>query len=163
MIVVENTTSSDPVDGPVRPVCLTDSSKRGGHISAVGNDIKSLLGPGVPCDLPEGGTSSAAPQVAGAAAMVWTLDGGLAPADVVGILRDTARPIDVDASLDSRCDPPRSPPQGSTNMPRSWRPTARGARPRGRPSWTWPTRAAPSARTGSLTSATSAHSSTSSR
>ena len=27
-IVVENTTSSDPSGGPVRPVCLTDTSKR---------------------------------------------------------------------------------------------------------------------------------------
>ena len=89
-IVVENTTSSDPADGPLRPVCLTATSKRGGDISAVGNDIVSLNAPGVLRTLFEGGTSSAAPQVAGAAAMVWTLDPGLAPPDVVGILRHTA-------------------------------------------------------------------------
>ena len=111
-IVVENTTSSDPADGPLHPVCLTDSSKRGGDISAVGNDIQSLSAPGVFRDLPLGGTSSAAPQVAGAAATVWTLDSGLTPAGVVGILRNTARPIDVDASLDLRCDPAAQPAPG---------------------------------------------------
>ena len=37
---------------------------------------------------------------------------GLAPADVVGILRHTARPVDVDASLDSRCDPTAQPAPG---------------------------------------------------
>ena len=35
-----------------RPICLTATSKRGGDISAVGNDIKSLAAPGVPRDLP---------------------------------------------------------------------------------------------------------------
>ena len=93
------------------PVCLTDTSKRGGHISAVGNDIVSLSAPGVIRNLPLGGTSSAAPQVAGAAAMVWTLDSGLAPSEVVGILRHTARPVDVDTP-DPRCDPTATPAPG---------------------------------------------------
>ena len=111
-IVVENTTSSDPSQGPVVPVCLTNTSKRGGHISAVGNDIVSLSAPGVIRNLPLGGTSSAAPQVAGAAAMVWTLDSGLAPSEVVGILRHTARPINLDPSADPRCDPTATPAPG---------------------------------------------------
>ena len=110
-IVVENTTSSDPSGGPVRPVCLTDTSKRPGDISTVGNDIVSLSGPGVIRNLPLGGTSSAAPQAAGAAAMVWALDSGLAPSEVVGILRHTARPIDVDTS-DPRCDSAATPAPG---------------------------------------------------
>ena len=127
-IVVENTTSSDPADGPVRPVCLTDTSKRGGDISAVGNDIMSLLGPGVPRNLPQGGTSSAAPQAAGAAAMVWTLDAGLAPAEVVGILRHTARPDRRRRLPRLALRPHRARPhRGSTSTPPSWRSTARPA------------------------------------
>jgi len=101
-IVVENTTSSDPSLGPVEPLCMTDTSKEGGQISAVGNDIKSLSGPGQPRDLPLGGTSSAAPQVAGAAAMVWALDGGLSPTAVVNQLIHTARPIAANTD-DPRC------------------------------------------------------------
>jgi hypothetical protein len=102
-IVVENTTSSDPAAGPPVPICLTATSKRGGQISAVGNDIKSLAAPGVPRDLPEGGASSAAPQVAGAAAAVWALAPALTPADIAGLLRATARPVDV-VGGDARCD-----------------------------------------------------------
>jgi hypothetical protein len=100
-IVVENTTSSDPAAGPVEPLCMTDSSKEGGDISAVGNDIVSLSAPGQPRILPLGGTSSAAPQVAGAAAMVWALDNGLSPTAVRDLLVDTAQP--VGNSGDSRC------------------------------------------------------------
>ena len=108
-IAVENTTASDPAAGPVRPLCLTATSKRGGHISAVGNDIKSFSAPGVPRDLPEGGTSSAAPQVAGAAATLWALDPVLTPADVVGLLRATARHVDG-TSGDPRCGPNQAAP-----------------------------------------------------
>ena len=108
-IVVENTTASDPADGPIVPICLTATSKRGGHISAVGNDIKSLSAPGVPRDLPEGGTSSATPQVAGTAATVWALAPSLTPSGVAGILRGTARPV-VDIGGDPRCgDAPAAP------------------------------------------------------
>jgi Subtilase family len=101
-IVVEDTTSSHPAAGPPVPICLTATSKRGGHISAVGNDIKSLSAPGVPRDLPQGGTSSAAPQVAGAAAAVWALAPALSPADVAGLLRATARPVTT-VGGDVRC------------------------------------------------------------
>ena len=86
-IVVENTTASDPADGPVAPLCLTATSKRGGHISAVGNDIKSFSAPGVFRDLAAGGTSSAAPQVAGAAAAVWALAPSLTPPQLAGLLQ----------------------------------------------------------------------------
>ena len=109
------------------PVCLTNTSKRGGHISAVGNDIVSLSAPGVIRNLPLGGTSSAAPQVAGAAAMVWTLDSGLAPSEVVGILRHTARPINLDPSADPRCDPTRHARTGPRPVRRS--PGCRQRRP----------------------------------
>ena len=101
-IVVENTTASDPAGGPLKPLCLTSTSKRGGHISAIGNDIKSLAAPGVPRDLPAGGTSSATPQVAGTAAAVWALAPGLTPAQLAGILRTTARPLTT-TSGDTRC------------------------------------------------------------
>jgi Subtilase family len=101
-IVVEDTTASDPAAGPVVPLCLTATSKRGGHISAVGNDIKSFSAPGVFRDLPAGGTSSAAPQVAGAAATVWALAPSLTPAQLAGILRTTARPVTTTTG-DSRC------------------------------------------------------------
>jgi hypothetical protein len=101
-LVVENTTSSDPASGPVEPLCLTATSKTRGQISAVGNDIVSLSAPGAPRLLPAGGTSSAAPQVAGAAAMVWALDPVLTPAQVVGRLVATAREI-PGTSGDPRC------------------------------------------------------------
>ena len=109
---MEDTTSSDPASGPVQPICLTATSKRGGDISTVGNDIRSLLGPGLPRTLAEGGTSSAAPQAAGAAAMVWALDTALTPAEVAGILRHTARPVDLDPTADSRCDATATPAPG---------------------------------------------------
>jgi hypothetical protein len=101
-VVVENTTSSDPANGPVEPLCLTASSKVGGHISAVGNDIRSLSGPGIPGDFTDnGGTSSATPQVSGAAAMVWALDNTLTPQQVKQLLIDTAQPVGT--SGDPRC------------------------------------------------------------
>jgi hypothetical protein len=53
-------------------------------------------------DLPLGGTSSAAPQVAGTVAATWALAPGLAPAYVVSILRTTARAVELDTS-DTRC------------------------------------------------------------
>ena len=111
-IVVENTTSSDPADGPVRPVCLTDTSKRGGDISAVGNDIKSLSAPGVFRDLPEGAPPARRRRWLARPPWCGRSTRTLAPPDVVGILRHTARPIDVDASLDSRCDPTAQPAPG---------------------------------------------------
>jgi hypothetical protein len=108
-IVVENTTSSDPAAGPVVPLCLTATSKRGGQISAVGNDIKSFGAPGVFRDLAAGGTSSAAPQVAGAAATVWALAPSLTPSELVALLRTTARPVTT-TSGDPRCGPVQAAP-----------------------------------------------------
>src|SRR5688572_26081547 len=108
-IVVENTTASDPANGPVVPLCLTATSKRGGHISAVGNDVKSFSAPGVFRDLAAGGTSSAAPQVAGAAAAVWGLRSSLTPAQLRDILRTSARSVTT-TSGDSRCTSVQAPP-----------------------------------------------------
>ena len=114
---------------PILPVCLHGHSKRGGDISTVGNDIKSLAGPGIPRDLPLGGTSSAAPQLAGAAAALWALAPALTPAQVAGILRATARPVELDTS-DPRCDGRRSPRRGSTPTPPRSPPTAPPRSPR---------------------------------
>jgi hypothetical protein len=108
-LVVENTTASDPADGPVEPICLTATSKRGGQISAVGNDISSLGAPGVHRALANGGTSSASPQVAGAAAMVWALSPGSTAAQVIERLTRTARPVPTDGS-DPRCTTARAAP-----------------------------------------------------
>ena len=100
-----------PGDGPVRPVCLTDTSKRAGDISAVGNDIVSLSAPGVLRTLPLGGTSSAAPQAAGAAAMVWTLDSGLRPPRWSASCA-TPRGPSTSTRPDSRCDSTATPAPG---------------------------------------------------
>jgi hypothetical protein len=108
-IVVENTTASDPASGPIRPVCLTSSSKRGGDVSAVGTDIKSLGAPGVARSLTDGGTSNAAPQVAGAAAALWALAPALTPDQVAARLRQSARPVTVSAAGDARCDAAAQP------------------------------------------------------
>ena len=108
-IAVENTTASDPAAGPIRPVCLTRTSKRGGDVSAVGNDIRSLGAPGTPRSLAEGGTSSAAPQVAGAAATLWALAPSLTPAQLADLLRRTSRPVQVSPAGDGRCDAAAQP------------------------------------------------------
>ena len=91
------------------PLCLTATSKRGGHISTVGNDIKSFSAPGVFRDLAAGGTSSAAPQAAGAAAAVWALRPSLTAPQLNGLLQTTARPVTT-TSGDPRCTSVQAPP-----------------------------------------------------
>ena len=102
-LVVENAIASSAVDA-VRPLCLRDSSKRGGHIAAIGSDITSLTGPGLGLFLDDGGTSAATPQVAGAAATVWALNPSLSPSQVIARLLATARPA-TGTDGDARCAP----------------------------------------------------------
>ena len=97
----------------------------------------SFSAPGVPRDLPAGGTSSAAPQVAGAAATVWALDPGLSPA--AGGRHSCATPRGRSTSTRRRLAlrPHRAARTGARrSTPRSWPPTARAAHRCGRPSST---------------------------
>jgi subtilisin family serine protease len=99
-LVVENAIAS-PTD-VARPLCLRNSSKRGGQIAAVGSDITSLDGPASARFVNDGGTSAATPQVAGAAAGVWALDPSLTSAQVIARLLATARPA-TGTDGDPRC------------------------------------------------------------
>jgi hypothetical protein len=101
-LVVEDAIAS-PTD-VARPMCLNNSSKRRGQISAVGTDVTSLDGPDSGQFLAGGGTSSATPQVAAAAATVWALNPSLSPSQVVSRLLATARPA-TGTDGDARCAP----------------------------------------------------------
>ena len=103
-IVVENVVASPSSDQPYHAVCLAATSKRGGHLSAVGNDVSSLQSPTEGLFLDDGGTSSATPQVAGLAAYLWALDPRLTPQEVAAKLRSTARAVTVSGG-DDRCGP----------------------------------------------------------
>jgi Subtilase family len=92
-VVVENAIAAPPGADAPRPRCLNATSLRGGQVSAVGTGVTSLQSPTLGVFEADGGTSSAAPQVAGLAAYLWSLDPGLSPAQVVGDLRATAAPV----------------------------------------------------------------------
>ncbi len=86
-LVVENFTAS--ADEPFRDDCIASSSEQGGTIAAIGTDVFSFTGP-----MTTGrktGTSMATPQVAGLAAFVWALRPSLSPAELLSLLRRTAR------------------------------------------------------------------------
>jgi hypothetical protein len=92
-LVVENFTSTSIE--PFRPNCVAPSSEVGGTIAAIGSPVYSFAGPNMTQELPDGGTSSATPQVAGLAAYVWALRAGLAPAELVSLLQRTAEPANL--------------------------------------------------------------------
>lgn len=86
-LVVENFTAT--ATRPFGPGCLSSNSEAGGTIAAIGDSVYSLAGPSTTATL--SGTSMATPQVAGLAAYVWALRPGLSPAELLALLRRTAK------------------------------------------------------------------------
>jgi hypothetical protein len=96
VLVVENRTKFT-AQRPFRPDCLSSTSKRGGNISAIGDQVFSLT------DARESatrvtagfrsGTSMAAPQVAGLAAYLLSLRRTLSVAELKSLLLATTRPV----------------------------------------------------------------------
>ena len=86
-LVVENFTATSTQ--PFGPGCLSSSSEAGGTIGAIGDSVYSFAGPSTTATL--SGTSMATPQVAGLAAYVWALRPGLSPAELLALLRRTAK------------------------------------------------------------------------
>ena len=104
VLVVENAIASPlETSSPPRAICRNASSKRGGHVSAVGSDVTSLKSADTGATDADGGTSSAAPQVAGVAASMWAIAPGLTPQQAAARLRATAR-SGAPGSGDARCN-----------------------------------------------------------
>ena len=104
VVVVENAIAAPLSPGaPTQVLCRNASSKRGGHVSAVGTDVTSLDSSDTGAFDPDGGTSAAAPQVAGIAASMWALDPGLTPQQIAARLRATAR-TGAPGNGDARCN-----------------------------------------------------------
>jgi hypothetical protein len=102
-VSVENAiASAGGAADPPRPICLNASSKRGGGLSAVGTGVTSLQSPLLGVFEADGGTSSAAPQVAGLAAYLWSLDPAQTPDQLVARLTATARAV-ASPGGDARC------------------------------------------------------------
>ncbi len=91
-VVVENARGDGGPSFAAR--CVSDESFVGGTLAGIGTDVWSLDGP----DEAVGasfrfGTSYATPQVAGLAALLWTIAPQLAPEQIVDTLRATSREL----------------------------------------------------------------------
>lgn len=104
VVVVENAIASPlETNSPPRVLCRNASSKRGGHVSAVGTDVTSLDSADTGAVAADGGTSAATPQVAAVAASTWAMAPGLTPQQVAARLRATAR-SGAPGTGDPRCN-----------------------------------------------------------
>ena len=103
-LVVDNVVAGP--DAPHRPICLSDTSKSGGHISAVGTDVLVILDPSGSTDF-WSGTSFSAPLVAGIAAHVASFDASLTSAELRSVLMGTTE-VEISGSGDD-CSPDRTP------------------------------------------------------
>ncbi len=79
---------------PAKVKCLHDSSFVGGHISAIGSSVTSLYRNSAGL---MSGTSMAAPQVAGLAAYMLSIDPSLSPQKIKEILLKTSEPVPGDS------------------------------------------------------------------
>jgi TolB protein len=97
IILVESRSQEEDPHGPGGPPYgasddVSDFSNRGGDLSAVGEEVHTMLDSGsIAGDLE--GTSFAAPAVGGLAAYIQALDGDLSVAEVKAILLNTAIPL----------------------------------------------------------------------
>jgi hypothetical protein len=104
-LVIENTVSNDGYTEAYRVKCLSDSSFVGGHLSAIGTDVFSFYADGSANLM--SGTSMAAPQVAGLAAYLWSIDPALTPQQAIGLM--TATSTAVPAMVEPGCSDWLSP------------------------------------------------------
>ena len=95
-IVVENVVGS--AVPPYNPQCLADTSKVGGHLSAVGTEVDSYVRPEFIYNS-YSGTSMATPQVAALAAYVWALEPTLSPAQLKQLIMNKAREVTPPVTL----------------------------------------------------------------
>ena len=115
---VSASNTQDPALGPgttFRGQCTSNSSFIGGHIAGVGSGgVYSSIGGDDTENREDGGTSSAAPQVAGLAAYMSALDPSLTPQETIDILTSVATPLprgsaSEDCSTVDPIDHPRAP------------------------------------------------------
>ncbi len=98
LLVVDNVANGPGPD--FAPVCMDETSKRGGTISGIGAGTGAGSGDDVwsfadatQASRFAGGTSMAAPQVSGLAAYLWSVDPGMTVAEMQSALLQTARPV----------------------------------------------------------------------
>lgn len=87
-LVIENREYS--TDQPYKSMCLNESSKYPGDLSAIGTWVFSLSGATSGTAVLTG-TSMSSPQAAGLAAYVWALAPSLTPQELLSLLKTTAR------------------------------------------------------------------------
>lgn len=89
---------------PILPGCESATSKLGGHVAGIGEDVWSLTASrGAAGNLT--GTSMSTPQVAGLVAYIWALNPALSPGQVIGIVEDTSAYTQDEASCSGSLAP----------------------------------------------------------
>jgi hypothetical protein len=92
-LVIENLRRTDGLSAPFGVLCLSNRSFVGGQLSAIGSDVWSFGAGGHVRFM--SGTSMSAPQVAGLAAYLWSVEPALTPQEVIRILTATSTTVPV--------------------------------------------------------------------